>query len=1466
MKLLDFLSEYDAQRHPAVLDIAQEGLYRVVEGQLPAVPGITFDPAEQHWLRVDYVELPAAPTPPASVRDVLSGPLTAVHRPELIPEPEHPGAEADPEEIARWDDMRRQRERAEQWIDTRWQPWSEAYAAAQQAKKAYRDLFEAAERLHTDRDSVELVWGFGMLKWRLGTDTRISHPLLTIPVEVTTDPATQALSIHPDGAMELQTLPLAGVDLRDRAGLNVKRDALAQEVLEPWSDEVTEQLRATVRLLHEAGALQGEADHPAGAPVVDPSWVLYLRRRQRDYQGFLDNLRTLYQDGAAVPAALAALVAEEPSRVVGRALDGRQGTGSSRGSGATEPLLLPLPANEEQARILRLAQERPGVTVQGPPGTGKTHTIANLVSHYVAYGKRVLVVAEKEQALRRVAEKVPDGIRSLIVNVFGADEESRRELGAAITGIQAGVNGLDRDHADEEIARLTQALDDLDRRIATTTSEMLTTRVAETTTLSGEWPAGIDPTPQQVAQWLAAHSELGYVPDLVEPGTACPLTVSELGRLVELVDRIGVRRAEECAYALPLLTDLPTPAQLALALSRRAELEQQLTAAAPVLTDWNRVDAASVEQLEQARTLVDAEVEHLTAASAGWAATVSEQLTDPLLHEEWVQFATACTTHREQLMSLRTPLRGHDVTVPDTPASDLGTQLAKARDALAAKGKLGLFAGAAKRALETCTVDGHAPATAQEVELCEQALALQASRRSLTTRWRNQFGDVGGPELTSGSPEVECRGPLEVLGGLLGADERWGRMVEALGRLGVDVPVKASLHGATRLQEVVALFDTRAVERTLIAELSDAEELLRRSSEQEDASPLCALLLDAFRSGATERYGEVRELIADLAGVAPQALELRDLRARLSAAAPLWAQEVLADTSAARDVGDLPVAWQWRQCDTWIAKITAMPSPTELQVRLEELSAERRRIVTELVSQRAWRRLADNLGDRERKALNQYLQAVNRYGKTGGKFAARWLAEQRRSLNEAKTAVPVWVMTTSRALASFAAERTPPFDVLIIDEASQAGFEALPVFSLASTSIVVGDEKQTSPENVGLDRAQVFDLIDDHLSSIHGHRTLFDPDNSLYDMARLQFPDIVMLVEHFRCLPDIIGFSSALCYDNKIQPLRDQAPAPGWSALGAVRVLDGYRTGGRTTTVNRPEAEAVVDLIAELDADPRYTDMTFGVVTLLAGGQARLIDELLMDRLGPKRFNERRLRVGEAAAFQGDERDVIVISVVAALDSGTSKNRIAGAATSLRDQRRINVAASRAQQQMWVVHSADPESFPDGDYRAALIRHCRDPRGIEKAGEEALALCESPFETAVLQRILARGYRRVRAQHQVGSPTRNYRIDLVVEGPSSRLAVECDGERWHGPDRWHADRARQQVLERAGWTFERIRGSAFYRDPDSALEPLWARLAAMGIPTGSEWVDGDGPQPTVRSVSGATPPHAEAGASGERSL
>ena len=316
----------------------------------------------------------------------------------------------------------------------------------------------------------------------------------------------------------------------------------------------------------------------------------------------------------------------------------------------------------------------------------------------------------------------------------------------------------------------------------------------------------------------------------------------------------------------------------------------------------------------------------------------------------------------------------------------------------------------------------------------------------------------------------------------------------------------------------------------------------------------------------------------------------------------------------------------------------------------------------------------------------------------------------------------------------------------------------------------------------------------------------------------MRFPGVIMLREHFRCLPEIIEFSNQLAYNDGILPLREQPADSAWQSVIDVHVRDGYREPG--TDTNPPEADYIVAKIAELCADPRYDGKTFGVISLLGDAQAQLIQGKLIERLGEQEMERRKIRCGNAYHFQGDERHVMFLSVVVAAGEG----RRIGAMTKEADRQRINVAASRAQDQMWCIRSISPDELHPDDVRGRFIRYCQNPARVDDATREVEDRFDSDFERDVYRQLVVRGY-RVKVQHRVG----RFRIDLVIEGRRGRLAVELDGDAYHGPDRWEADRNRQAILERLGWTFHRIRGSAYYRDPDAALAGLWDRLDALGI-------------------------------------
>src|SRR5690606_41147524 len=191
-------------------------------------------------------------------------------------------------------------------------------------------------------------------------------------------------------------------------------------------------------------------------------------------------------------------------------------------------------------------------------------------------------------------------------------------------------------------------------------------------------------------------------------------------------------------------------------------------------------------------------------------------------------------------------------------------------------------------------------------------------------------------------------------------------------------------------------------------------------------------------------------------------------------------------------------------------------------------------------------------------------------GRGTGRRAAIFRAEAQRLMNECRTAVPVWIMPLSRAVETFD-PRTTRFDVVIIDEASQCDVMGLLAFFIADKVLVVGDDEQVSPSAVGQKVDVIHQLIEQHLDGIP-NRKLYDGQMSVYDLAQSSFTRNLRLVEHFRCVPDIIEFSNQLSYQGEIKPLRDASSVELTPHVIEHVVASGYEERKK----NRPEAYEIV--------------------------------------------------------------------------------------------------------------------------------------------------------------------------------------------------------------------------------------------------------------------------------------------------
>lgn len=226
---------------------------------------------------------------------------------------------------------------------------------------------------------------------------------------------------------------------------------------------------------------------------------------------------------------------------------------------------------------------------------------------------------------------------------------------------------------------------------------------------------------------------------------------------------------------------------------------------------------------------------------------------------------------------------------------------------------------------------------------------------------------------------------------------------------------------------------------------------------------------------------------------------------------------------------------------------------------------------------------------------------------------------------------------------------------------------------------------------------------------------------------------------------------------------------------------------------------------------------------------------------------------------------MIFLSLVDAPQDGQPCRMIRDADT----QRRFNVAVSRARDQLWLFHSATVNDLRPDCLRYRLLEYCLNPavhqpdeigettlidlrrmacnssiRQSKKKGEKVPGTpFDSWFEVDVFFKILDRGY-RVLPQF----PVNTRHIDLVIEGLRGRLAVECDGDEYHGMEQWEEDQIRQRELERVGWAFWTVRGSDFYREPDAALIELWETLEGLKITPRHSW-ESDRKQPKIESTT-----------------
>lgn len=779
LALLDYAQESMRTRSRVVSNVQGHGGFLLFDHQVEAFGGVRVQPGrsdadEQSWLTVAHPLSPQVPPEPENrwlvpwlsigaavqatpgLADEVDGAAliaAGTHRDSAKPAADLSSA-ADPVIASsariRLRDYQFREEVDRQYalyLQSEWKPWAEGEQRRRRLSHLYTSLFSLRQQLSgaLTENQLELVWGMGIatLKNRRGEhkgEPIKSYPLITRAVDIAFDEETGSGQIRPrnvDPRLELEVF------------------------ISPDEPAILEAEKATARFLAETDDAVTPFDPESYAPLVDIAreaigrhsqmrlevangWVLFVRPRSTNLAGHdIERMRRLVVElgDSPLPGAVSALVTDPEKETAKPELPAFRGYSATYRenltSVAAEDLFFPKPFNDEQARVAQQLEVSDGVVVQGPPGTGKSHTIANIICHWLANGRRVLVTSMRDPALAVLHEQLPEAIRPLVISLLASEQEGVQQFEHSIEKIANEVQDLNRDVLAHEIERLETTIDAMQGKLARLDRDL--TRWAKLN-LSRIDLQGQSIDPQDAAREAVFNvGRFEWIPDAlgVGPQYAPQFDERDIDRLRQARAQLG-SDIEYVGCRLPSPTELPSAIELVRAhdqLLRFARLNEQSRS-----DDLPWPDNADAETLltvrDLAQMLQDIRAQHkkISAMKLPWSRETIERIRrrEPAEVFDAIDMLAGDIDEAAQQQAY---FLSRPVTVPEAALSDADflralDNLAHGRRAFAltAFGKT-----KARRMIQAVQVNGLPPSGEKDWRHVADYVAMQRKRRELST-------------------------------------------------------------------------------------------------------------------------------------------------------------------------------------------------------------------------------------------------------------------------------------------------------------------------------------------------------------------------------------------------------------------------------------------------------------------------------------------------------------------------------------------------------------------------------------------------------------------------------------------------------------------------------------------------------------------------------------------------------------
>lgn len=1454
----------DAVEHYMDLEVLREPLHGI---KLDTTTPVDF-------LCVERPDLPKCPEPDKLIIDWIPGGWQDARRAEIKPYAEKiekvstPEGEIESVELFESDPIRKASFSI--WSEAR-EEWRAQYEVANKVTKIYQSLDSYKLKLDREGHRVGCFVANGFVR---SEDGSVEYPILMQRAYIVQD----VNGIRPVIRVSLNDELIAVQDsILRQANDSFNFDAVTalRESLEKEMPNIlsTDEIRPLLSKF--AASLSTKCvwrDQPSQSDfneatklIFYPKPMIFIASLPNGVKEAVGKIKTLIEEGEEIPSPIRHLLCGFEEGEVIRQKDGDEKPNISERlamiGGESEEVLLSLPANREQLEIAKMIRQSDAVLVQGPPGTGKTHTIANLLGDMLASGKRVLVTSTTDKALTVLRDKLPEEVRPLCVTLLDQNGSSTESLKTSVEGICSTIQSPA--YSESRLSKQSESLQEeraeLMKRLASNRRRLYEMCKQESAKVTCN---GRDQTLSKWAAELQKHEEdVAYLPDSNLRASTFNVPMDAIGALLRTNVALTAQDDKALSQWMPVADEVPTPEEVQQYLDDVHDDKERQKVSGVIRTAERRhvtfavgkvsvtIEKSKVGSLKIKDELAKREILPWMhdVMLAGMGSQELENTSWGRLLGDIKAFVALCDERNNNAEVL-----SRNFEFKDSLSPEVIKETARWYVENGAKGKIGFLKRLTDRKncqmyednLSGIRINGQTPNSPEMFKAVIEEADFLKVKADLAEAWNGLVAAGGGRNFSNfGSyPEREIIKFINPIEMCLNWWNKSGAQTYGLcDELGISKDLFPNLNEYSTDDQIMSAV-WQAIRNTLIpiSEFIEGSrktaELVAKKSEfvrkytaplNEEPADIVELLREAALSDASD-YAELHRELCRIQSLRPIWEKRQNLLGQIRDAGGIqWANKIANREDGWTDeeiVQQAEKCLYWREVQHMLCKYYGQDY-SELQAETVIIARDFRKKTAELAAVRSWLHLQKRLSENPNviQDLNGWVSTVSKIGKGTGKQAKRHMVEAQRKAKECQKAVPIWIMTIQRALLTL--DPKEKFDVIIVDEASQSDVTGLAVLYMGKRIIVVGDDKQVSPMGVGVAGDDINSIRRMYLEN-QGIRNdnLYDETTSIYDIVKT-ISSPVMLKEHFRCVPPIINFSNWLSYNGKIKPLRDESKVHIRPFMVNHRVANGRRGENKD---NVEEAYEIAALIRSCMDQPEYKGKTYGVISMLsgAGHQVARIEKALATVLTPKQRADGRIAVGTPADFQGDERDVIFLSMVQSQNEAPGKPmRKEGDGKNESTKKRYNVAVSRARDQLWVVHSFDPDNeLQADDIRKRLISHVRKPQGTEAEMNAVVEHTESPFEKSVARDLIARGYKLI-PQYHVGA----YRLDFVVKGGKS-AALECDGERYHSSsEAIESDMERQAVLERCGWSFVRIRGGEYYRNPVAAIDRVCETLDRLGV-------------------------------------